>query len=73
MRLHPGDPVTVEPVDTDPIILSMQRYATVSRCVDGGFMVVLDGTWPPGEEFGPIPADHLLPGWRDEHGAWRHW
>lgn len=73
MRLHEGDEVTIQPVDSDPVILHMQRYARVSRTVDGGLMVRLADAWPPGEEFGPIPPSRLLPGWRDERGDWRRW
>lgn len=71
MRPHEGDHVTVEARENDPLILTMQRYATVARVVDGGVIVRLEGTWPPDEEFGPIPPDRLLPGWKDNRGRWR--
>lgn len=71
MRLRQGDPVTVEPVDTDPLILSFQRYATIARQVDGGFMVQLGSAIPPDAEFGPIPPGRLLIGWKDDQGRWR--
>lgn len=73
VRHHIGDAVTVVPADKDPLILSFQRYATVSQITDRGCMVRLDATMPPDQEFGPIPAERLLPGWKDEHGDWRRW
>lgn len=71
MRLHEGDKVTIRPVESDPYILHLQRHATVSRSVDAGYMLKVPGGHPPDAEFGPIPADRLLPGWRDENGDWR--
>lgn len=70
-RYRAGDEVTVQPVASDPILLTMQRYARVSRVTEGGCYVRLGAVWPPDEEFGPIPARRLLPGWRDEHGRLR--
>lgn len=71
MRLHEGDRVTVRPVDDDPIVLNFQRYVTIARPVDGGYMVSLEMVYPPGAEFGPIPAERLQPGWKDNLGRWR--
>lgn len=70
-RLRGGDPVTVQPISTDAYILHFQRYATVTRAVDGGYMVRIDATIPPDQEFGPIPPERLLPGWKDGQGRWR--
>ena len=71
MRLHEGDPVTVDPVDSDPYILNFQRYVTIARAVNGGYMVHLDSAYPPDAEFGPIPPARLEPGWKDNQGRWR--
>lgn len=67
-----GEPVTVlPPYDNDVFILAFQHYATVSRRVDDGWMVTLADVYPPGEEFGPFPAERLAHGWRDNSGRWR--
>lgn len=71
MRLHEGDRVTIIPVDSDPYILNFQKWATVARAVDGGYMVHLGATWPPGEEYGPIPRERLAVGWREDDGRMR--
>jgi hypothetical protein len=67
-----GDKVTVVPLDEDPVILHMQRYAKVVRDLASGYLVEVGSTHPPAI-FGPIPAERLLPGWRDERGQWRRW
>lgn len=67
-----GDKVTVVPLDDDPVILQMQRYGTVMRELAGGYLVEVGSTSPPAL-FGPIPPDRLLPGWKDNRGAWRRW
>lgn len=75
MRLHEGDQVTVVPIVSDPYILRFQRYVTVVRRTDDGYMVRLDdarapalgpGRMPEREplELGPIPEARLLPGWK---------
>lgn len=72
MRLKPGDHVTVQPADDIPIILIMQRYATVSRVLaSGGYMLTVGAASPPDAEFGPIPLGRLHIGWCNESGAWR--
>lgn len=73
MRFHPGDEVTVVPAETDDYILNFQRFATVSRVVDGGVYVHLPCVYPPGREFGPIPPSRLLPGHYDENGEPYRW
>jgi hypothetical protein len=57
--------------EQDVYILAFQHYATVSRRVDDGYMVTLADVYPPGEEFGPYPAERLAHGWRDNAGRWR--
>lgn len=67
-----GEPVTVlPPYDDDPYILNFQHYARVARRVDDGYVVTLESTLPPGEEFGPFPAERLAHGWKDNSGRWR--
>jgi hypothetical protein len=67
-----GEHVTVlPPYENDVYILAFQHYATVSRQVDDGYMITLADVHPPGEEFGPFPADRLAHGWRDDAGRWR--
>jgi hypothetical protein len=69
--LKVGEPVTVlPPYEQDVYILAFQHYATVSRQVDGGYMVKLDAVYPPDEEFGPYPAERLARGWKDDAGRW---
>lgn len=69
MRLKAGDQVTVQVADDVPVILTMQRHATVTRAVDGGYMVAVDCSSP--DEWGPVPLTRLSRGWRNESGAWR--
>jgi hypothetical protein len=73
MRPQVGAEVTVVPIDSDDYILQFQRFATVSRRTDRGAYVRLNSTYPADREFGPIPDNRLLPGWRDATGAWRRW
>lgn len=70
-RLRPGDEVTVEPIESDAYILNFQRYCRVARIVDTGYYVHLGAVWPADQEFGPIPAARLKPGWKDAEGHWR--
>lgn len=68
----PGEPVTVlPPYDDDSYILNFQRYGRIARRNDAGFLVTLECTVPPDEEFGPFPAERLAKGWRDHNGRWR--
>lgn len=71
--MRSGDEVTVIPVDDDPYILQFQRNVTVSLVVGDSAYVKVQHSYPPGQEFGPIPAARLLPGWRDKKGAFRKW
>jgi hypothetical protein len=58
---RPGDKVTVSPSELDPIVLHMQRYATVVR---GGerCIIQLSDTMPPNQQF-EVAAVKLRPGW----------
>ena len=74
MAFRVGDQVTVDPIESDAYVLQFQRHVTVSRVVNPNVMYVrARNTVPPGQEFGPIPAARLLPGWKDEHGRYRRW
>jgi hypothetical protein len=70
MRLHPGERATIAPVESDRLILHFQRQVTITRVVDDGYMVRV-GAGTPGEEYGPIPEDRLIPGWREADGRVR--
>lgn len=65
-----GDLVTVMVVDQDPYPLHISRHVRVVAVVDDGYMVTVDSV-PLGEALGPIPADRIQPGWRDQNGKWR--
>ena len=84
MRLREGAQVTVVPTDDDPYILQFQRYVTVTRRTDAGYMVQLPDARPPAlgpgrlpepgpREVGPIPESRLLPGWHEPNGAYSSW
>lgn len=62
MAFRPGDRVTVLAQPGDPVILTLQRHATVSRVTDEGVYVTLSATFPPNQEFGPLAPSQLLPG-----------
>lgn len=61
MRLAVGEPVTIVPLDTDPVIYHMQRYVIVEHRTDAGYMVRFTDAIPQVQ--GPIPEAQLLPGW----------
>ena len=65
-----GEPVTVlPPFDDLPFLLCMQRHvriaAVVATPVEVSYVIRLDATIPPSQQFGPIRASRLAPGWRD--------
>lgn len=67
-----GEHVTVlGPYDNDPYILAFQHHGTVARRVDAGYVITLESTLPPNQEFGPFPAERLAHGWKDGNGRWR--
>jgi hypothetical protein len=71
MRFHEGNYVTVQPVDSDPWVLHMQRQVTVDSRRGGGWMVRLDSTASWDALQGPIPEGRMLPGWVEQDGRAR--
>lgn len=66
-----GDQVTIlPPYDRDPILVSMQPFAKITRVDGPAYMVVLGSTMPADLEFGPFTAARLAAGWRDSEGKW---
>lgn len=60
MKWHDGDLVVVDPVDQDrdPYIFQFQNGGTVTRRVDGGYMIKLVSATG---EWGPVPGYRLRP------------
>lgn len=66
-----GELVTVQPIDTDPWILHMQRNVTIEQRTGDGYLVRVEATSPDNHVHGPIPVSRLTPGWVEQDGTAR--